>query len=182
MSEPHKRSGMDDFLKRKDDNLEELQKKYFESPKEEIKNLSKGQSSTFSEQGELEYYLRKQKEIKSRVPLTQKFKKSLSDLFTVQVGRNSIYVWRSRQQQAKKWRHGVQSLRQQEITKQLDEIAKVIGANEPNQFEPLKNVEFDKSYSGDQFQYQYQLEEKQLQDQLFKLYDELEEEREEEEE
>jgi len=34
MTEPPKRSGMDDFLKKKDLNLEELEKKYFESPKE----------------------------------------------------------------------------------------------------------------------------------------------------
>ena len=125
------------------------------------------------------------------------------------MGRHSIYVWKSRafeemiymhiprfmflaascyviyqinlrQQRNKQWRHGVQSNRQQEITKQIDEIAAVIGVNEPNQFEPLKKVEYDKSYSGDQFQYQYQLEEKELQDKLFKMYDELQDEEEEE--
>lgn len=44
---------------------------------------------------------------------------------------------------------GVKSHRQEDIAKQLDEISKVIGVNEPNQFEPLKKVEFDKNYSGD---------------------------------
>ena len=55
-----------------------------------------------------------------------------------------------------------------------------MGAHEPNQFEPLKKVEFDKSYSGDQFEYLYQREEKELQDKLFKMYEEMEEEQAEE--
>ena len=114
------------------------------------------------------------------MPLRQRLKDSIGSKLKVQVGKNSIYVWRSRafeeiaylhlprflflgfscyviyrinvrQQQTKQWRMGVKSHRQEEISKQLDEISKVIGAHEPNQFEPLKKVEFDKSYSGDQF-------------------------------
>ena len=36
---------------------------------------------------------------------------------------------------------------------------------------PGKNAVFDKTYEGDQFSYQFQQEEKSLQDQLFDAYD-----------
>ena len=125
--------------------------------------------------------------------------------FKIQVGPNSIYIWRSRrfeeliylhiprflflagscyliyrislkQQEGRRWKEGVKSHRQEEISKQLEEISKVIGANQKNTFEPLKNVEYDRSYSGDQFKYSYEQEEKDLQEKLFKLYEQLEEE------
>ena len=60
----------------------------------------------------------------------------------------------------------------------MDEIEKVLNKSQ-NTFEPGKNVEFDKSYSGDQFEYQYQQEEKALQDELFAMYDQIENENEE---
>ena len=49
-----------------------------------------------------------------------------------------------------------------------------------NTFEPLKNVQYDRKYSGDQYHYSYEREEKDLQEKLFKMYEELEEEEEEE--
>ena len=52
----------------------------------------------------------------------------------------------------------VRSHRQEAIDTQLSEIEKVLNYSE-NIFEPGKKVEFDKSFSGDQFKYQYQLEE-----------------------
>lgn len=52
------------------------------------------------------------------------------------------------------------------------EIEKVLN-REQNEFEPGKNIEYDKSYAGDQFQYLYQKEEKDLQDQLFEAYDKI---------
>ncbi len=40
----------------------------------------------------------------------------------------------------------------------------------------MKNVQYDKSYSGDQYHYSYEGEEKDLQEKLFKIYEEIEEE------
>ena len=40
-------------------------------------------------------------------------------------------------------------------------------------------MEYDPSYTGDQFVYEYQKEEKDLQEQLFEMYDELDDEEEE---
>jgi len=45
-----------------------------------------------------------------------------------------------KQRQAKRWKEGVKSHRQEDISKQIDEISRVLGANQPNQFEPMKNV------------------------------------------
>ena len=69
----------------------------------------------------------------------------------------------------------VRSHRQEAIDSQLSDIEKVLNHSE-NIFEPGKKIEFDKSFSGDQFKYQYQLEEKELQRQLFEAYDQLVEE------
>ena len=55
----------------------------------------------------------------------------------------------------------VKSHRQEKIDQQLEEIETVLN-RQANIFEPGKQVEFDKSYTGDQFQYQYQREEKDL--------------------
>ena len=54
---------MQDFLKKKNDkSIEELKKKYFdESEKPSVKYSTKPTSQTFSEQGELENYIQKQK-------------------------------------------------------------------------------------------------------------------------
>ena len=41
-----------------------------------------------------------------------------------------------------------------------------------NNFEPGQNVQFDKNYNNEQ-SYLYQREEKDLQDQLFKMYEEI---------
>lgn len=49
----------------------------------------------------------------------------------------------------------VRSHRQEAIDEQLREIEKVLGRDQ-NQFEPGKNIEYDKSYAGDQFEYSYQ--------------------------
>ena len=66
----------------------------------------------------------------------------------------------------------VRSHRQEAIDEQLKEIEKVLG-REQNQFEPGKQIEYDKSYAGDQYEYLYQKEEKELQDQLFEAYDKV---------
>ena len=50
-----------------------------------------------------------------------------------------------------------------------------------NKFEPGKNVEFDKSYTGDQMSYSFEREEAKVQEELFKMYDEMVEEEEENE-
>ena len=42
-----------------------------------------------------------------------------------------------------------------------------------NDFEPGKNVEFDPKYNDNQTKYLYQKEEKDLQDKLFQLYEEI---------
>ena len=44
-----------------------------------------------------------------------------------------------------------------------------------NTFEPGKQVEFDPKYAGDQHSYLYQKEEKDLQDKLFQIYEEINE-------
>ena len=66
----------------------------------------------------------------------------------------------------------VRSHRQEAIDDQLKEIEKVLN-KEQNQFEPGKNIEYDKSYAGDEYQYSYQKEEHDLQNQLFEAYDQL---------
>ncbi len=60
-----------------------------------------------------------------------------------------IYRISLKQQQARKWKEGVKSHRQEEISKQIDQISKVIGVGQVNTFEPMKKVELDKKYSGD---------------------------------
>ena len=45
-----------------------------------------------------------------------------------------------------------------------------------NTFEPGKRVEYDPSYTGDQLSYLYEKEEKELQDKLFQIYEDLSEE------
>ena len=45
-----------------------------------------------------------------------------------------------------------------------------------NNFEPGKQVQYDPSYTGDQFNYLHQKEERDLQDKLFELYEEIDEE------
>ena len=55
----------------------------------------------------------------------------------------------------------VKSHRQEKIDTQLEEIESVLNKQE-NIFEPGKQVELDKSYTGDQFEYQFQKEEKDL--------------------
>ena len=42
-----------------------------------------------------------------------------------------------------------------------------------NDFEPGKNVEFDPKYNENETKYLYQKEEKDLQDKLFQLYEEI---------
>eukprot|EP00347_Sterkiella_histriomuscorum_P010217 403377152 len=199
-----KKSSVDDFLNNKNEkDLESLKRKYFDSSnyQSNINSSIKPPAQNFSEQTELEEYLRKQKIKSQRRPIKEWFRQKLM----VEVGRKKVYFWKARQfeevmylhlprflflsascyiiyqinlrqRMNQRWRSGVQSQRQQDIQSQIDQISTVIGANQPNQFEALKSVEFDKSYSGDQFSYQYQLEEKQLQEKLFQLYDELEEE------
>ena len=44
-----------------------------------------------------------------------------------------------------------------------------------NDFEPGKQVEYDPSYTGDQLNYSYMREEKDLQDKLFQIYEEINE-------
>ena len=44
-----------------------------------------------------------------------------------------------------------------------------------NTFEPGKQVEYDPNYTGDQLNYLYQKEEKDLQDKLFQIYEEINE-------
>ena len=55
------------------------------------------------------------------------------------------------------------SHRQEQVDKQLEEIEAVL-SRQDNTFEPGKNVVYDKSYTGDQYEYQFQREEKDLQD------------------
>ena len=83
-----------------------------------------------------------------------------------------IYQISLKQRQNKKQMATVRSHRQEAIDEQLMEIEKVLN-KEQNQFEPGKQIDYDKSYAGDQFQYLYQNEEKDLQDELFKAYDEV---------
>jgi len=45
-----------------------------------------------------------------------------------------------------------------------------------NVFEPGKGIEYDPKYEGDQYKYLYQQKEKELQDQLFELYEQIDEE------
>ena len=42
-----------------------------------------------------------------------------------------------------------------------------------NIFEPGKQVQYDKQYAGDQMTYSYQKEERELQEKLFKMYEEM---------
>ena len=45
-----------------------------------------------------------------------------------------------------------------------------------NTFEPGKQVEYDKNFEGDQLKYGYERQERELQDKLFALYEEIDEE------
>jgi hypothetical protein len=152
----------------------------------------------------LEAYLAKQRRLKARVPLKKQLIDAMSSRLKITVGDNSIYVWKSRrfeeliymhlprmfflgascyviyrinlkQQEAKRWKEGVKSHRQEDISKQIGEISRIIGTTQ-NQFEPNKNVQYDRSYSGDQYKYSYEATEKDLQEKLFKIYEEMEEE------
>ena len=57
----------------------------------------------------------------------------------------------------------IRSHRQEAIDEQLGEIERVLNAQR-NEFEPGKNTVYDKNYQGDKFEYQFQQEEKSLQD------------------
>ena len=204
---------MQEFLEKKDDPaLEAYRKKLMEDDR------TSSQTSSYTnpvgndmskEDGtqKIEEFISKQNRVRQRVSLKQRLIDSINAKLKVQVGSNSIYIWKSRrfeemfflhvprflflgiscyiiyrislkQAQADRWKSGVKSLRQEEVSKQIDEISKVIGSTK-NTFEPLKNVQYDKSYSGDQYHYSYEREEKDLQEQLFKMYESIEEEEEE---
>ena len=50
----------------------------------------------FKEPQELEEYIQRQRRLKTHVPLTQRLKDKIGDKLKVQMGKQSIYVWRSR--------------------------------------------------------------------------------------
>ena len=56
----------------------------------------------------------------------------------------------------------------------MQQIESVLKPKE-NTFEPGKQVEYDPSYTGDQMNYLHQSQEKDLQDKLFAIYEEINE-------
>ena len=86
----------------------------------------------------------------------------------------TIYTISLKQRQSQNWRNGVISHRQEEIRDQLSQIEQVIRPTE-NIFEPGKQVEFDPKYTGDQVSYRYEREERDLQNKLFQLYEDISE-------
>ena len=86
-----------------------------------------------------------------------------------------IYTISLKQRQAQQWRNGVTSHRQEEIRDQLQHIEDVLRPKE-NNFEPGKQVQYDPKYSGDEHNYLHQSQERDLQDKLFQIYEEVDEE------
>ena len=84
----------------------------------------------------------------------------------------TIYMINYNQRQNAKWKNYVTSHRQEEINAQFAQIEKVLRPTE-NTFEPGKQVALDNTYTGDQYHYRYQREEKDLQDKLFQIYEEV---------
>ena len=66
-----------------------------------------------------------------------------------------------RQKKDAKMLHSVRSHRQEAIDEQILDIEKVLNRSE-NQFTPGKNIEYDKTYSGDTYEYLYQQEEAEM--------------------
>lgn len=96
-----KAEGMEDFLNKKDPNIEELRKKLMEDSTKPQDDFSKmftqqGGDKQFENREDLENYLNKQKRLRARVPLKKQLSDFVSSKFKITVGNNSIYVWKSR--------------------------------------------------------------------------------------
>ena len=110
--------------------------------------------------------------------------------FLINIGPKSVYLWHSRkfeefaymilprflyltgaayiiytinynQRQNAKWKNYVTSHRQEAVSSQYEQIEAVLQP-QVNQFEPGKQVQFDKNYTGDNLNYRYMKEEQEL--------------------
>ena len=79
---------------------------------------------------------------------TELFQMHLPRLIFLSVAIYSIYYIKLRQTRAAQWKAYVTSHRQEDIDKQFKQIEDVLQPHN-NIFEPGKQVEYDKSYTGD---------------------------------
>lgn len=196
----NRKHGLQEFLNRDDQkmsiDIDKIRKHYVDS--DNAKTLDQ---TPKMDMDDIDRYIANQKRKQAREPLKLRFKAWFDRQFLIQSGSKTIYVWRSRvfeeitylyvprffffitsswviyqitmkQKMNQRQMATVRSHRQEAIDEQLLEIEKVLSRDQ-NQFEPGKKIEYDKSYAGDQFQYLYQKEEKDLQDELFKAYDQV---------
>ena len=195
------------FLKQKDPQLDRLKQRYFEEASSHPKSAYKPSDTRFSHYSDVEEFIAKEQRRKQVLSLRQRVSQAFDRFFLIKLGDKSVYFWHSRrfeelaymhvprfvflagsiyviytislrQRQAQNWRQGVKSHRQEAVEQQLRQIEEVLRPKE-NHFEPGQQVEFDPKYAGDQFKYLYEREERDLQDKLFQLYEEINEEQEE---
>lgn len=169
--------------------------------KSQNKSAYKPSDTQFTHYTDVENFIEKQVRKKQVVSWRQQFWAKFDSIFLIKLGHRSVYFWHSRafeeillmhlprfiflagsiytiytislkNRQAANWRNGVTSHRQEEIRDQLRQIESVIKPKE-NTFEPGKQVEFDASYKGDEMNYQHQSVEQELQDKLFQMYEEI---------
>jgi len=183
---PGRRSKIEEFLDKKDDDA--------------TKKLKAGETLKMDEGTSVDEYAKEQKQQKIYIPLMDRAKTYIEKRFQITMKNGNIKVWKNRKfdeflfiqvprflflvytcficykihkkyEETKVSKSFVRSQRQEALDTQLKQINKVLG--QENTFDPSKKTVTNTGLGNANPSYLHEKEEQELQDQLFKLYDVL---------